>query len=88
MDQWVGTIEDIDRYIKDDLHYHIKVVIQIWWAGYTPFILKEYQGWITSSSTGIPKNSDEIERAWQMVIQGILCNYTMDSRDIIKLHGE
>ena len=73
MSAWVGTSgTDVDRYIKDDLHDHIKAVIQIWWEDHTPLIMRDYETWVINSTVGRPNTSDDVERAWTAVIQGLL----------------
>ena len=88
MSAWVGTSgTDVDRYIKDDLHDHIKAVIQIWWEDYTPLIMRDYETWVINSSVGRPKSSDDVERAWTAVIQGLLNQTPRDDTPSFRVPG-
>ena len=88
MSAWVGTSgTDVDRYIKDDLHDHIKAVIQIWWEDHTPFIMRDYETWVINSTVGRPKSSDDVERAWTAVIQGLLNQTPRDDTPSFRVPG-
>ena len=87
MAAWVGTSNDIDRYIKDDLHDHIKAVVQIWWEDYTPIIMRDFETWVANSAVGRPKSSDDIEKAWTAVINGLLNQTPRDDVPSFRVPG-
>ena len=78
---------DVDRYIKDDLHDHIKAVIQIWWEDHTPLIMRDYETWVINSTVGRPSTSDDVERAWTAVIQGLLNQTPKDDTPSFRVPG-